>query len=419
MATLAQEVEYLEVVVIPEAEAVSVVSEEEAAVAVEPVAAGKIISLVMKIQYQLLGVLILFVCNNDVFAQKLVKPIPTPDTSRVTLLFAGDVMGHMPQVNSAYDSSSGKYNFNPVYDFVRPVISKADIAIANLETTLAGNPFSGYPQFSSPDSLASALKNAGFDLLITANNHCLDRGPDGLTRTIQVLDSFKIQHTGTFENDSTRKLLYPYIYSVNGIKIAFLNYTYGTNGITAQPPVIVNYIDSTQIIQDILTAKEKRVDYIIVTLHWGIEYERTENSNQKNIAKYLLKNGADLIIGSHPHVVQPIQKVYPQALDSTNFNLIVYSLGNYITNQRDRYKDGGIMFQVNLQKIRNTKIANYSYIPVWVYKGTIHNKISYRLIPMYNSEIDQDFLNATDKENAKQFFEDTFDLLRQNPISQN
>ncbi len=337
------------------------------------------------------------------------------DTTEVTLLFAGDVMGHMPQISSAFDSSTGKYDFNPVYSHVKPLISDADIAIANLETTLAGEPFSGYPQFSAPDSLAMALKNAGFDILITANNHCLDRGSAGLERTVNTLDSFRILHTGTFKNDSVRKINYPLLVDVKGIKIAFLNCTYGTNGIPVKVPNIVNFIDTTQLKQDLKKAHDALADYTIVTIHWGTEYERTENAGQRKIAGFLLRNGADMVIGSHPHVVQPVVK-YTNASDTNQYNVVVYSLGNYVSNQRDRYKDGGIMFNIKLKKSDRTRLSEYSYSPVWVFKGTIGNKLQYRILPLLQNSTTIDTLDAESKTNAYQFYNDTRELLQNVPI---
>jgi poly-gamma-glutamate synthesis protein (capsule biosynthesis protein) len=341
---------------------------------------------------------------------------PQVDTTRVTLLFAGDVMAHMPQISSAYDSSTGTYDFNPVFSLVKPLVSKPDVAIANLETTLAGKPFAGYPQFSAPDSLATALKHAGFDILITANNHCLDRGQQGLERTVEMLDSFGIPHTGTFVNDSVRKSTYPYIFEVKGVKLALLNCTYSTNGIPVQRPNVVNYIDTNEIRRDLSRAKQANVDYTIVTIHWGIEYDRNENAEQRNIANFLLKNGADMVIGSHPHVVQPV-KMNDNPNDTASYSLVVYSLGNYVSNQRDRYKNGGIMLNVTLQKTTKTRLADYSYTPVWVYKGPIDNKLQYRVVPLSNDTVQPEFFDADSKLKANQFYNDTKALLNNIPVN--
>lgn len=358
--------------------------------------------------------------NNCSVAQQVpdsATQLPKFDTTEISLLFAGDVMGHMPQINSAYDSSTGKYDFNPVFEHVKPLISKADVALTNLETTLAGKPYSGYPQFSAPDSLATALKNAGFDILVTANNHCLDRGKEGMERTIEALDSLRILHTGTFINDSTRKQQYPLFVVTKGVNLAFLNCTYGTNGIPVRYPNVVNFIDTTQLKSDIKKAKDAKADFIIVTIHWGIEYERKENANQRFVANFLLKNGADMVIGSHPHVVQPIYK-YANPQDSTQHNIVVYSLGNYVSNQRDRYKDGGIMFNVTLQKTDKTRLKDFSYTPVWVFKGNIDSKLQYRIIPVQDTTSSAiQNLDSVSKASALQFQNDTKELLKEIPLN--
>lgn len=370
--------------------------------------------------YKKLSIYFLFACyllaSNCSVAQKVQDStsLVKTDTSEITLLFAGDVMGHMPQISSAYDSSTGKYDFNPVFSQVKPLISQADIAVANLETTLAGPPYAGYPQFSAPDSLASALKNAGFDVLITANNHCLDRGSQGLERTVKVLDSLQILNTGTFISDSARSARYPLITEVKGIKLAILNYTYGTNGIPVKAPNVVNFIDTVQIKKDLSGAKLDSVDYTIVTIHWGTEYERKQNAGQQKIADFLLRNGADMIIGSHPHVVQPVVKYYSTS-DSSNYNLVVYSLGNYVSNQRDRYKDGGIMFHVRLQKTDKTRVTDYSYTPAWVFKGMIGQKLQYRILPVGENSALPDALSTEDKVKALEFLSDTKELLKDVP----
>jgi len=332
------------------------------------------------------------------------------DTNRLTLLFVGDVMGHDSQIASAFNDSTKIYEYDGCFKYVSPFIKEADVAIANLEVTLAGSPFKGYPQFSSPDNLATALQNAGFDILITANNHSLDRSKKGLERTIDVLDSLNIIHTGTFKDSLERVRRYPLVFDKNNIKVALLNYTYGTNGLEVTKPNIVNYIDTAHIRMDLRKAKTARPDFTIVTIHWGLEYQRTENSRQKALAEFMLKHGADAIIGSHPHVIQPIKKYYSNKNDTTIYNIVVYSLGNYISNQRKRYTDGGIMFNMELVKTNyQTKVKTYDYLPTWVFKPRIDDKTVFTLVPaisymkgLGNIKIDED-----SKQKMKLFYEDT------------
>lgn len=290
------------------------------------------------------------------------------DTSKLVLLFAGDIMGHDTQIIGAYDEQSKSYNYEPVFRYVRDYISHADIAIGNLEVTLAGPPYKGYPQFSSPDALVIEAKEAGFDMMVTANNHAIDRGSEGFKRTLFVLDSLRLLRAGTYLDSLERDSIYPTIVEKNGIRIALLNYTYGTNGLKVKPPLIINRIDTAQISIDLAKAKSANPDYTIVLVHWGKEYERIENDAQKKLAYHMLKNGADAIIGSHPHVVQPIRMLKLDG-DSLKTYPVVYSLGNFVSNQRAQYKDGGIIAELHLSRYADSlKLDSLLYLPYWVWR---------------------------------------------------
>ncbi len=337
------------------------------------------------------------------------------DTSYVTIIFAGDIMGHDAQITGAYQPETKTYSYETTFRYLKPYVENADIAIANLEVTLAGPPYTGYPRFSSPDNLAAEAKNAGFDILINANNHALDRGKEGFKRTLNILDSFDIIHTGTFRNNNERKLNYPLIFEKNNIRIALLNYTYGTNGLKIDTPCIINLTDTALIRKDLLKAETANPDYIIATMHWGIEYERKENIIQQNLAAFMLNNGADAVIGSHPHVVQPVRRYYPDNSDSSNFNIIVYSLGNFVSNQRSQYRDGGIIFELKLKKTPfDTRINDYKYMPAWVYRKDKKDKSRYYILPvaLYN-ENEQFFdFSDIDKYKINRFYDDTRDMLK-------
>lgn len=290
------------------------------------------------------------------------------DTNHLKLIFAGDLMGHDGQIASAWDAKSKTYSYDTCFSQIKDLVSAADIAFLNLEVSLAGEPYKGYPQFSSPDEVAFAARDAGFDVFINANNHALDRGKKGIERTIDILGKNGIIRTGTFKDSIQREVEYPLIIEKNNIRLAILNYTYGTNGLVQTPPNIVNYIDTTLMKADIAKAQSAEPDFIIATLHWGQEYQRTENKQQKELADFLLKSGVDAIIGSHPHVIQPVRKYFNDPTDSTHFNLVVYSLGNFISNQGDRYRDGGLMVEVELQKTVKTRVTDVQTHPVFVYK---------------------------------------------------
>jgi poly-gamma-glutamate capsule biosynthesis protein CapA/YwtB (metallophosphatase superfamily) len=307
-----------------------------------------------------------------------------PDTSRLSLLFIGDIMQHDSQINAAYDPSTGHYNYEECFRYMRPLFESVDLTIGNLELTLGGAPYKGYPQFSAPDELVYELKDAGVDVLVTSNNHCVDRGRKGLERTIRVLDSLRIPHTGTFTDSAHRANTYPLVLEKNGFRISLLNYTYGTNGIAVPKPNIVNVIDTIQIGIDLDSARKQNTDATIVFLHWGAEYQPLPDKSQKDVAKFCLRRGVKLVIGAHPHVLQPME------WNQTTDQIVVYSLGNFVSGQRSRYRDGGGMLFVDLEKIKDsttvsTRITDASYELQYVY----HNaRKKYVVLPVLDFEGD-------------------------------
>jgi poly-gamma-glutamate synthesis protein (capsule biosynthesis protein) len=300
-----------------------------------------------------------------------------PEYEPVTLVFAGDIMGHSPQYKAAYNSKTDKFNYNPCFQYVRKYIESADLAICNLEVPIAGRPYSGYPNFSTPDALLDGLKNAGYDILLTANNHVIDRGKYGLERTIKEIEKRKLLHAGSYNDVYQRDSIYPLIVTVKGVKLAFLNYTYGTNANVLTPPNIVNYIDSQKIISDIQKADKLGADLKIMVMHWGTEYELQANSIQRGLAHFFVSQGINLIIGSHPHVVQDAEILYGK--DSLAVP-VYYSMGNSLSNQRKPNTDGGIMIKVEINP-KTKKVSNTSFLPVYVYRGRLNNLYQYYLIP--------------------------------------
>jgi len=328
--------------------------------------------------------------------------------SRLKLVFTGDIMGHDSQIASALNTGDEGYDYKPCFQYLRPYLQEADLVIGNLEVTLAGPPYKGYPAFSSPDELADALQWAGFDILVNANNHALDRGQKGLNRTIEQLDRRDLVQTGTFTDPDRRRFHYPLVVEKQGIRIALLNYTYGTNGLKDTPPVVVNRIDKVQIQKDLEKATTAEPDFILVCVHWGSEYQLNENSQQRDLAHFMFRHGADAIIGSHPHVVQPIR-------GKEKGTLVAFSMGNLISNQRNRYRDGGILFELELVKgARGSEIGSFAYLPVWVWKPHTKNGTSFTLVPanMDESYISQVGLSETDKNLMLRFLNDTRIRLR-------
>ena len=298
----------------------------------------------------------------------------------LSLIFMGDIMGHDGQIKSAYNRKTNTYNYNPVFEEVKDLISSSDFAIANLEVTLAGPPFKGYPKFSSPKELAVACKNNGIDVLVTSNNHTCDRGKKGILRTLNILDSLDIKHTGSFRDSSEFKNNNLLILEKNNIKVGLLNYTYGTNGMPIPFPTVVNQIDTTSILKDIQKSKKKNLDKLIVMIHWGPEYKSHPSKQQKKIASFLFNKGVDIIIGAHPHVLQKME--YFEDCGEENGQLIAYSLGNYVSNQRARRKDGGAMIEILLtKKQEKTKISESGYHLTWVHKPVIDGKETFKILP--------------------------------------
>ena len=330
----------------------------------------------------------------------------TDTTARITLLFAGDLMQHITQINAARIDGD-KYDYTDCFALVRPLIEEADIAIGNFEVTLGGKPYRGYPCFSAPDEYVLAIRDAGFDVLLTANNHSLDSGRKGLERTIRMLDSLRIPHCGTYATPEARQKEYPLLIEKKGFRLALLNYTYGTNGLVVKEPNVVNYIDTTIIARDIVAAQAMQPDAIICCIHWGQEYQTRQNREQEQLADWLLAHGVTHIIGSHPHVVQPIEV---RGTEETGRHLVVYSLGNYLSNMMKKNCDGGLMVTLELEKDSVTRMKDASYQLVWVSRPIVSHKKVHRLIP---TSYPDSLLNAGERRLRHIFYEATRENLRQ------
>lgn len=330
---------------------------------------------------------------------------------KVSFLFIGDIMGHDEQIWSAENRETGKYNYDDVFTYIKPIISGTDIAIANFEVTLAGIPYKGYPQFSSPVALAEACRNAGIDYLVTANNHSADRGKKGISGTINRLDSLGIPHTGTFADKASKDSLQPLMIRKNGISAALLNYTYGTNGIKIPEPVIVNMLDKNSITSDIENARKMNPDIIILFLHWGTEYDTIPSKSQEELASFLFSKGAGLIIGSHPHVIQ--KTVWYKEDPALAGKVTVYSLGNFISNQRKPKTDGGSMVRIELTKMEGkTTVSNAGFYLTWVYTPIVNYRKKFYILPCSQFEKRADFFEKpADYLQMKKFINDSRRLL--------
>lgn len=308
------------------------------------------------------------------------EPAPPPEPTVSTLVVCGDVMSHMPVTNDAWDAETSAYDYRHILQEAKPLISRADYAVANLETTFAGGPnYSGYPNFNSPDALADGLLDAGFDLLLTANNHCMDKGFSGLCRTLDVLDETGLVHVGTsrteeeFENNIA-------VADIGGISVAFLGFTYGTNGIplSKDAPYSVNLfntdyltslstLDEERLLSALDQAKSLDTDLIAVMIHWGIEYKTKQNSYQERIAQFLFDHGADIILGGHPHVLQPMELRTLERDGAERQGFVCYSLGNFISSQVYDLTDTTVILELELTRDNETgitQVTDYTYTPM-------------------------------------------------------
>lgn len=266
-------------------------------------------------------------------------------------------MCHNSQYKDAYDSKNNTYDFSYVFSDIKEYISSADIAIGNLETTFAGKErgYSNYPRFNTPEQLATNLKDFGIDVVSTANNHCMDTNYTGLVSTLKYLDEAGISHTGTNETEEQQNQIL--VKDVKGVKIAFLSFTYGTNGITipVDKSFAVNLIDEDLILRQIKLAKEQNPDLICVSMHWGIEYQLKQNQEQEKLKDLLFNNGVDIILGSHPHVLQPMKNETITLDDgSTKDCFVIYSLGNFMSGQTKENTRSSVILNIDITKSGET-----------------------------------------------------------------
>jgi len=306
-------------------------------------------------------------------------PPPPPAPTAATLAVCGDAMSHMPVTNDAWDAGRDKYDYTRIMAGAGSRVESADYAVVNLETTLSGGPpYSGYPAFNSPDGMAYSLKELGFDLCLTANNHSLDQGFSGLSRTLDVLDQAGLAHVGTSRTQEERDHSLA-VADVGGISVAFLGYTYGTNGIPVpkKHPYAVSLfntdyltslctLDRERLAADLEAAKALDTDLIAVMIHWGVEYKTVQNRYQEETADFLFQHGADIVLGGHSHVPQPMEL---RTLPDGRQGFVCYSLGNFISSQTKPLTDTTAVLTLELTRDNETgqaQVAGYSYAPMYM-----------------------------------------------------
>ena len=344
----------------------------------------------------LLGIFLIFKLNifkntTDVSSTNSLNPEIVENTKlenkTFTLTAIGDVLCHNTQYWDAHNKTTDEYDFSYVFDDVKAYTSAGDITLASLETSFAGKDvgYSNYPTFNSPDSLATALKGIGVDIISTAGNHALDMGFKGLCRTIDVLDNNEIEHLGTYKTQEDQEKIL--IKNINGLNIAFLNYTYGTNGIPipSDKKFCVNLIDKDLIKKQIEQAKSSNADIIIACMHWGTEYKTTANDEQKDLSDFLFKNGVDVIIGNHPHVLEPMEKRTVTLDDGTEKEcFVIYALGNFTADQRETITRDSIILNLTITKNTDGKISidKATYTPIYMYKYTNKSSKKFKVLDL-------------------------------------
>ncbi|WP_146036083.1 CapA family protein [Ezakiella peruensis] len=336
----------------------------------------------------------------------------TNEDYQATLMVAGDIMFHSPQLDAARQAD-GTYSFMNTFRYLRPLLSKG-YALANFESTIADANFSGYPAFRTPHNAMNAVKFVGFDLVALANNHALDGGMQGVIRTIETADFYQLAHVGTYKDENTE----PTIVEIEGRKIAFLNYTYGLNGLDRYiegKEYMVNTLNEEKVLKDIAYAKENAQGTIVI-VHWGTEYRRTADDYQKYWAKFFAENGVDIILGSHPHVIEPAEFIDHEGFQT----YCIYSMGNFLSNQRREYMGGspygedGVIVELQIKSSGDRVYADtVTYHPTWV--NRINKPLSFTIYPCeagLNGEINglDDFIKGRLQESydrTMEIFKDT------------
>lgn len=285
----------------------------------------------------------------------------------ITLTFIGDVMQHQRQLDFALKKGGdtldpASYDYSSYFRHTGHIISEADFAVANMEFVCGYPPYTGYPSFSAPASLAQECKEAGIDLFLCANNHIFDKGQKGLEMTLQTYDSLGVPYTGVYHDREAQKRGTPYYTEIKGVKFAFINFTYGTNAAALKGAV--NRMDSTLIIKLANDARQAGADFIIALPHWGTEYSTEPSERQKGWEKFLYEIGIDAIIGSHPHVVQPVRTIRDDKGEIRN--ITAYSLGNYISNMSAKNTQAGFIFVLKVA-VTDDKPKIVCGEPVWLW----------------------------------------------------
>ncbi len=336
--------------------------------------------------------------NGEVSVDIIDRLPPEPEIT-INLCAIGDVMAHDGTIASAKRGNT--YDFTAMLEEIAPYTSDADYVVGNLETTFAGadRVYSGYPTFNTPEQMGDALKNVlNVDLLSTANNHSLDKSYSGLVSTLDFLDEYDIDHVGTYRSADEQST--PFITEINGVKVAFISYTYGSNNsIPSKHSYCINVIDKNSIKAEAQAAKDAGAEYVIALIHWGIEYQRYASNSQRSLAEWIFENTyTDLIIGNHAHVVQPIEEFNVEFNGSEKKGIVFYALGNFTCSQTKNYRNSGIIANIkiiiNREDTSKNRIESISYTPTFIDPNDLSTGKRYRVVAL-NKAI-ADYESGTD-----------------------
>ena len=334
-------------------------------------------------------------------------PVPEHVVSTATIASTGDLLMHKPVMDSCY--SNGGYNFDEIFQYVKPYVEETDYAMANLETTLygSGKPYAGYPMFNCPDEIVDGVKNAGFDMLLTANNHSFDTGFDGYIRTLDVVREKGVATLGTMKDETEPKWV---IQDINGIKIGMLCYTYETSDGTGAYPALngnpmynatyenINCFRESdpdaffaEVKQYLAEMEEAGAEATMLFIHWGVEYQLKQNEKQSAIAQGLCDLGIDVIVGGHPHVIQPMD-LLESTVDPEHKTVVLYSMGNAVSNQlygnlqsvKTAHTEDGVLFSVTFEKYSDGTVylAETNLLPTWNFRRTFGGRNEYNILPL-------------------------------------
>jgi len=358
--------------------------------------------------------------SSELKAAKLIPAVKGDSTITITMSFVGDLMCHVPQMTNA-KKSDGTYDFNPSFKEITPFLSAADITIGNIECTFAGSgrAYNGYPAFNCPDEFLDAIKNSGIDFLCTSNNHSMDTGEEGLLRTIKKVSEKDFGYTGTFVSQRDRDSIR--ILDIKGIKIAVLNYTYGTNGSypSAKNKWMLNVADSALVKDDVLRARKTSADLVLMFYHWGIENKQEPIAQQFSMFEWAADAGADLIIGAHPHVIEPVAFFKTASNAKLDSGVVAWSLGNFISNQYWRYTDAGMILNLAIEKNNATgklSLKKTSFVPTWVYRSYDATLKQHVIVPANwcNKDSLPLWINTESKQKMCEAYDDSKKMLGKN-----